>query len=207
MNRTTTLTAKLTKALLISFGLVASLAAAQGEQFTLGAGGTEPRQQVAVQSSTDFEDFIGTTTAITGNVMFDPEAKTGSGTLVVDGTTIDTGIEERNGHMRGEGWLNFNEYPEITFEIENVRHLDGDTYEVSGPLTMSGETVTITAPATVRYLPASDETAAARLAGDIVAVQTSFPVVLSDFGIDRPAPERVADELELNVRFFASNAQ
>ena len=200
-------TIKLTATLLFSLGLLSSLAAAQGEQFTLGAGGTEPRQQVAVQSSTDFEDFIGTTTAITGTVMFDQEAKTGSGTLVVDGTTIDTGVEERNGHMRGANWLNFDEYPEITFEIENVKHLDGDTYEVSGPLTMSGETVNVTAPATVRYLPASDETAAARLEGDIVSVQTSFPVVLSDFGIDRPTPERVADELALNVRFFASNAQ
>ena len=193
-------------ALSILAGWVVSVAAAQSE-FTLGAGGTEPRQQVAVQSSTDFEDFIGTTTAITGNVMFDPEAQTGSGSLVVDGTAIDTGIDERNGHMRGADWMNFDEYPEITFEIESVEHLDGDNYEVSGPMTMSGQTVNITAPATVRYLPASDETAAAMLEGDVVAVQTTFPVVLSDFGIDRPAPDRVADELELNVRFFASNAQ
>ena len=199
------LTTKITLSVLAGF--IVSFTAAQGEQFTLGAGGTEPRQQVAVQSSTDFEDFIGTTTVITGDITFDREANTGSGTLVVDGTTIDTGIEERNGHMRGADWMNFNEYPEVRFEIENVTHLEGDNYEVSGPLTMSGQTVEITAPATVRYLPASDETAAARLEGDIVAVQTTFPVVLSDFGIDRPAPERVADELELNVRFFASNAQ
>ncbi len=193
--------------LLVMVGLLASLAAAQGEPFVLGAGGTAPRQQVAVQSSTDFEDFIGTTTAIAGEVTFDPEANTGSGFLVVDGTTIDTGVEERNGHMRSENWLNFDEYPEIRFEIERVEYLGDDTYEVSGPLTMSGATVTITAPATVRYLPASDDTAAARLEGDIIAVQTTFPLVLSDFGIERPVPNRVADELELNVRFFASNAE
>ena len=193
--------------LFASFALAFSLAAAQGERFLLGAGGTAPRQQVTVQSSTDFEDFIGTTTVITGEITFDPEAQTGSGFLVVDGTTIDTGVEERNGHMRSENWLNFNAYPEIRFEIESVEHLEGDTYQVSGPLTMSGATVTVSAPATVRYLPASEETAAARLEGDVVAVQTTFPVVLSDFGIDRPAPNRVADTLELNVRFFASNAE
>ena len=187
--------------------LTLSLAAAQGERFVLGAGGTAPRQQVAVQSSTDFEDFIGTTTAIMGDVTFDPEAQTGAGFLVVDGTTIDTGIEERNRHMRGENWLNFNEYPEIRFEIRSVEHLEGDTYQVSGPLTMSGATVNISVPATVRYLPSSEETAAARLEGDVVAVQTTFPVVLSDFGIDRPSPDRVADTLELNIRFFASNAE
>ena len=188
-------------------GLTASLAAAQGERFVLGAGGTAPRQQVTVQSSTDFEDFIGTTTVITGEVTFDPEAHSGSGFLVVDGTSIDTGIEERNSHMRGENWLNFDEHPEIRFEIESVEHLEGNSYQVSGPLTMSGATVTVTAPATVRYLLASDETAAARLEGDVVAVQATFPVALSDFGVERPAPNRVADVLELNVRFFASNAE
>ena len=190
--------------LLIGFAL--SAVSAQDEAFVLGAGGTAPRQQVTVQSSTDFEDFIGTTTAVTGEVTFDPEANTGSGTLVVDGTTIDTGNEQRNGHMRGEDWLNFNEYPEVRFEIESVEHLGGENYQVSGPLSMSGTTVNVSAPATVRYLSASEETEAARLEGDVIAVQTTFPVVLSDFGIDRPAPERVADELELNVRFFASNA-
>ena len=190
--------------LLIGFAL--SAVSAQGEAFVLGAGGTAPRQQVTVQSSTDFEDFIGTTTAITGDLTFDPEANTGSGTLVVDGTMIDTGNEQRNAHMRGEDWLNFNEYPEVRFEIESVEHLEGENYQVSGPLTMSGTTVNVSAPATVRYLSASEETAAARLEGDVIAVQTTFPVVLSDFGIDRPTPERVADELELNVRFFASNA-
>ena len=193
-------------AFLLLIGFALSAVSAQGEAFVLGAGGTAPRQQVTVQSSTDFEDFIGTTIAITGDITFDPEANTGSGTLVVDGTTIDTGNEQRNGHMRGEDWLNFNEYPEVRFEIENVEHLEGENYQVSGPLTMSGTTVNVSAPATVRYLPASEETAAARLEGDVIAVQTTFPVVLSDFGIDRPAPERVADELELNVRFFASNA-
>ena len=191
---------------LLLIGLALSAVSAQGEAFVLGAGGTAPRQQVTVQSSTDFEDFIGTTVAITGDITFDPEANTGSGTLVVDGTTIDTGNEQRNGHMRGEDWMNFNEYPEVRFEIESVEHLEGENYQVSGPLTMSGTTVNVSAPATVRYLPASEETAAARLEGDVIAVQTTFPVVLSDFGIDRPSPERVADELELNVRFFASNA-
>lgn len=188
-------------------GLVISVAAAQGGRFVLGAGGTAPRQQVAVQSSTDFEDFIGTTTAITGEITFDPEANTGSGFLVVDGTAIDTGVEERNGHMRSENWLNFDEYPEIRFDIESVEYLGDNKYEVSGSMIMSGATVPVTAPATVRYLPASEETAAARLEGDIIAVQVTFPVVLSDFGIDRPVPNRVADELELNVRFFASNTE
>ena len=193
--------------LLVVAGLVTSMVAAQGELFVLGAGGTAPRQQVAVQSSTSFEDFIGTTTAITGEITFDPEANTGSGFLVVDGTSIDTGVAERNGHMRGENWLNFDEYPEIRFDIESVEYLGDDNYEVSGTMTMSGATVPVTAPATLRYLPASDETAAARLEGDIIAVQTTFPVVLSDFGIERPAPDRVADELALNVRFFASNGE
>ena len=184
--------------------LVGSVSLAQ--TFRVGAGGTAERQVVVVTSSTPAEDFSGTSGALTGEVTFDPDARTGSGFLVLDATTIDTGSRGRDKNMRSAKWLNFDAYPEIRLELEEVTHLEGDSYKVTGTLQMSGEQAPLSAPATVRLLPESEETRAAGLSGDILAVTTEFVVRLSDYGIDNTAygSDSIANELQLSVTLLGS---
>lgn len=188
--------------------LLASFGLGQAQTFVVGAGGTEGRQVVVVDSSTPAEDFSGTSRALSGVITFDSETRDGSGFLVLDATTIDTGSRGRDRNMRSARWMNFDAYPEIRLDITSVTPTDGDSYEVAGSLAMSGEVAPLTATAVVRLLPESEQTRAAGFEGDILSVRSDFVVRLSDYGIDNTAygSDSIANELELSVTLFGSNA-
>lgn len=153
------------------------------KKFTLGGEKLAPRQIASVESEADFENFVGRTNKITGTVSFDPAKKTGSGTVVVDLASIDTGIPLRNEHMQGEDWLNTAKHPNGTFRTTAVKSLGGDKYSVKGQFTLRGVTKAVSTTATVRYAKASAATKAAGFSGDAIQVRTSFKIKLSDYGI------------------------
>lgn len=163
---------------------------------------------VTVESETAVENFIGRTGKVRGSLTFDPQARTGGGTVIIDGTSIDTGIAARNEHMRGAGWLNFDKTPDVKFTVTRVRGLGGDRYQVTGTLSMNGVTRPLTTTATVRYTAANTTTKAAGLKGNVLAVSTTFNVKLSDFGVKNPSvgAGRVSNTLALSVRFVASDS-
>lgn len=159
-----------------------------------------------VQSSTEFEDFTGTTNAISGWIKFDPSKKTGSGKLVIDAKTIKTGIDLRDDHMNGEMWLNTAKFPTIEFETTSVKSSGGSNYTVTGNLTMRGVTKKVTTKATVSYLAGTTATAQKGFKGDIVRVKTSLKVNLSDFGISIPAPAKgkVSNSVTIGITAFGT---
>ncbi|WP_102128434.1 YceI family protein [Deinococcus planocerae] len=162
---------------------------------------------VTVESETAVENFTGRTSKVRGTLTFDPQAKAGGGTVIIDGASIDTGIAARNGHMRGAQWLNFDQRPDVKFTATRVSSLGGDRYRVVGTLTMNGVTRPLTTEATVRYTPANDTTKAAGLKGNVLAVSTRFNIKLSDFGVKHRQIDagRVSNDLALAVQFVASD--
>lgn len=162
---------------------------------------------MTVESETAVENFTGRTSKISGALTFDPVARTGGGTVTIDGASIDTGIGARNEHMRSAGWLNFDKAPQVKFAATRVTRVSGDQYRVVGNLTMNGITRPVTASATVRYTPAGDATKAAGFKGNVLAVSTKFNVKLSDFSVTNRSitAGRVSDELAISVRFVASD--
>lgn len=162
---------------------------------------------MTVESETAVENFTGRTSKISGTLTFDPVTRTGSGSVTVDGASIDTGIANRNAHMRSASWLNFAARPEVKFTATRVERLSGDSYRVTGNLTLNGVTRPLTSSATVRYTPASDTTRSAGLQGNVLAVSTQFNVKLSDFGVKNGqiTAGRVSDTLAISVRFVATD--
>ena len=77
-----------------------------------------------------FQDYDAT-------VRFDPEDLS---TLQVEATiavsSIDTGIERRDNHLRSDDFFNAEQFPAITFKSKAVRNLDGDAFELVGDLTI-----------------------------------------------------------------------
>jgi polyisoprenoid-binding protein YceI len=53
----------------------------------------------------------------------------------IDATSVDTGIDERDGHIRTDDFLNVEEYPEISYESFEVIP-EGDRLTVIGVLTI-----------------------------------------------------------------------
>lgn len=183
-----------------------AFALAQSIDFKVG-GGSRAQQLATVESVTDFETFTGRTDKVTGTIRFDPKARKGSGRIVVDAASIDTGIDLRNDHMRSGTWLDTGKNPEIVFDVTNARHRGGDRYEVTGNFTLKGVTKQIKTTVTVRYLAASDSTRRAGFKGDVLQVRGSFPVKLADHNVTLPPPAvgKVGETVTVSFSLYAQS--
>ena len=68
--------------------------------------------------------------------------------VVIKATSIDTGIERRDAHLRNADFFDVEKYPEITFKSERIEK-KGKQFIAHGPLTMHGVTKQIALPFTV----------------------------------------------------------
>jgi polyisoprenoid-binding protein YceI len=185
--------------------LTAGISSAANETWKIVA---DERFSVAtVENNTDIENWTGRTSKINGEIVFDRTAKTGTVTITVDGSSIDTGVALRNEHMRSADWFNFDKDKDIKFVSTRVRNTSGDNYTVTGNLTMRGVTKAVTATGTLKYTAASKVTESMGFKGDVVALSTKFSVKLSDYGVKHPAVEagRVNDKLDIVVKAIATN--
>lgn len=68
---------------------------------------------------------------------------TARGTVTIDAASIDTGNEQRDGHLRGADFLDVEKYPSITFALKSVERSGGD-FKVAGDLTIRDVTREVT---------------------------------------------------------------
>jgi len=180
--------------------LIAGLATgafAQSRTFDFGKENLAPQQVITVESNTAFEDFVGRTNKVKGNLTVDISKKTGSGKLIVDLASLNTGIDARDDHMRSEGWLNVAKFPTAQFETTSIASKGGDKFELTGNFTLHGVTKKMTVQATAKYIAESEVTKRNRFAGDVVQIKTKFNITLSDYGVK--IPEMAADKVSNNL--------
>jgi polyisoprenoid-binding protein YceI len=118
-----------------------------------------------------FNDVSGSFTvdqADAANITFDIKIKAES---------IDTGNEKRDAHLKSPDFFNARQFPELTFKSTKVEKGSGNTYNVTGDLTMHG----VTKPVTAKMdLVGTGSARGASLAG----YESTFTVKRSDFGMD-----------------------
>lgn len=85
-----------------------------------------------------FRDFAGALQLDGGA----PEKSTAS--LNIKTESIDTGNADRDGHLRTADFFKIEEFPEITFRSTGITALGGTDFEVTGDLTILGNTKPIT---------------------------------------------------------------
>lgn len=68
--------------------------------------------------------------------------------VVIKATSVDTGIEGRDNHLRKADFFDVEKFPEITFKSEHIEK-KGKQYIAHGPLTMHGVTKPIALPFSV----------------------------------------------------------
>lgn len=61
-------------------------------------------------------------------------------TLTIQAASIDTRNADRDAHLRSNDFFDMETYPQITFTSTAVEPVDGDTYRVTGDLTIKGVT-------------------------------------------------------------------
>jgi polyisoprenoid-binding protein YceI len=116
--------------------------------------------------------------------------------VVIKATSIDTGIEGRDRHLRNADFFDVEKYPEITFKSERIEK-KGKQFIAHGPLTMHGVTKQIALPFTITGTvknPTSGK----------MAVGYSAKLVLNrrDFGINYSRPDNptfVGDNITVEI--------
>lgn len=98
--------------------------------------GFSARHLMAAKVRGSFKSFSGT--IVVGDT---PEAS--SVTVSIDGASIDSGTDDRDGHLRSPDFLNIDEYPTLEFASTAVRR-SGKGWEVDGDLTVRDTTHPVT---------------------------------------------------------------
>ena len=188
--------------------------AAQATDFDILKAPDSAVSTASYTSDADLETISGTSVQVSGTIatdLKDPSKTSGSFSIPV--TSLLSGVPMRDEHMAGKDWLNAAEFPNITFAIKSLK-LKGDNKaltagssvqaDATGDFTLHGVTKTITIPVRASYR----EIAAGQvygLEGNILRIETSFSIKLSDYGVNIPAPltAKVANELALTVKATA----
>ncbi|GLZ46267.1 polyisoprenoid-binding protein [Actinomycetospora sp. NBRC 106375] len=100
--------------------------------------GFTARHAMVTKVRGSFGEFRGTAT-------IGEDASLSSTEIVIAASSLDTGQEQRDGHVQGDDFLAVNVYPEITFRSTSVEK-DGDTYNITGDLTIRDTTKSVTVP-------------------------------------------------------------
>lgn len=81
---------------------------------------------------------------VNGTITLDPNDVTKSSVnATVDVTTVDTGVAQRDGDLKGANFFEAAKFPTMTFASKSVTK-SGDDYNVVGDLTMHGVTKSVT---------------------------------------------------------------
>lgn len=85
-----------------------------------------------------FNEFDGTIVADFGDM------DASSVEFTIQSSSIDTKNEKRDGHLRSADFFDAEKYPEIVFKSSKITKIDGDSYAVTGTLTMHGVSKEVT---------------------------------------------------------------
>ncbi len=89
-------------------------------------------------------DFSG----VSGKLELDPSDPTSSSVdVTIDASTIHTGVEDRDNHLRSGDFLDVDAHPQIRFRstrIDGTFTEPGDTFRITGDLTIRGITREVT---------------------------------------------------------------
>jgi len=170
------------------------------------------RNQLTFFSSTPLEDITGVSNAVKGKVTFNvADIKTLKGSISIPVASLKTGIDLRDEHMKSKNWMDAENYPDVTFLIKNVSDVKVEAdnklqIKVTGDFTTHGVTKEIVVPVTLTYLDESEQTMQ-RAPGDLLGVQTTFNIILSEYDIDNMIiGQKMADNIEIRVNIVGSSS-
>lgn len=95
-----------------------------------------------------FTTVRGRFKSFSGTITVDEDApESSSAEVEIDAASIDTGVEDRDEHLRSEDFLDVERYPTITFRskrVEGALDEEGSRFRVVGDLTIRDTTMEVT---------------------------------------------------------------
>ncbi|MEM6697265.1 MAG: YceI family protein, partial [Bacteroidota bacterium] len=139
------------------------------------------------------------------------DGKLTAGNFTIDMTSIvnedvpeDKGKAKLEGHLKSPDFFSVEEYPTATFEITSVEAVEGSadmTHNITGNLTMHGETKQITIPANV----AMEDGKVTAVTPEFTIDRTEWNVMYASDKIEGLAKDKViSNDLTLKIMLNAS---
>lgn len=92
-----------------------------------------------------FTTVKGRFTGVTGRIRYDEAEPTHSSVEAeLEAASIDTRVADRDAHLRSADFLEVERYPRITFHSERIEKKGDNEYDITGPLTIHGQTRPVT---------------------------------------------------------------
>ena len=95
-----------------------------------------------------FTTVRGRFTSFTGTIRVNEQNPNDSRVEVsIDASSIDTGVADRDNHLRSADFLDVQQYPKITFRsrrVEGAHKKAGDRFRVAGDLEIRGKAIPVT---------------------------------------------------------------
>lgn len=124
-------------------------------------------------------NFYGRFNNFSGQIHFDQADPTKSRfNFTVQTDSVDSGNTGRDGHLKNADFFNSRQFPTIKFESTGVKAAANGKYELTGNLTLMGETRPITATLT-------DVTTGKVRDNDALGFEARFSIKRSDFGMTK----------------------
>ena len=117
--------------------------------------------------------------------------------ITIESASINTDLEMRDGHLKGEDMFNVAQFPSITFVSTSITKIGGNKYNMVGNLTMKGVTKPATFDLTMNGPAAHPDPKNKKLQLGVKALTT---IKRSDFGIGgKLANIMVSDEVQIRA--------
>ena len=134
---------------------------------------------------------------VSGKVVFDKEAKTGSADIVIDMKSVDTGFATFDEHIQAEDFFHTEKYPTATFKSTKVEFKGDKPSQIHGDLTIKGITKPVTL--TVTSFQAMPHPLQKK---DAIGANAYTVIKRSEFNADKYAPA-VSDEVRIDIAIEA----
>lgn len=136
-----------------------------------------------------FKDYAGT-------IKYDAQHQADSSVqFTVQATSIDTGNDSRDKDLRGDSYFSVEKFPTLSFVSTKVAPKGGNSFDVTGNLTIKGVTKTIT-------IPASFLGEMKTQMGQRAGFRSAFTIKRSDYGVSGGAGI-VGDDVNITIRVEA----
>lgn len=137
-----------------------------------------------------------------GTVQFDPKAKAGKLDITIDMTSISTGSDMFNDHLKGDNFFKAATFPTAKFEADKFVFAGDKVREVAGQLTLLGKTQPVVLKATNFNCYQNPMLKREVCGGDFATV-----IKRSDYGMSYGLNYGVPDEIRLLVQVEAIKQQ
>lgn len=159
---------------------------------------------IIFQMDAPLESINGSADGISGKVLFDPKNPASTkGKIVLEAKSLHVGNPVLKEHMLGKDWLHVEEFPMITFNLNQLKNTKKDgphiTGQAQGKMNIRNVTLDMEIPVKITFLEGMLEKRN-RVKGDLLIIRSKFIVKRNDFNIQADQKlEKVANDIEISL--------